>query len=254
MASASPAAMDDDEAERKKLRLEENLLDDKTSTYNLSDEEDVGEDEPFTLVAYKKKRAEGIPVVFRPTAEGASFWKATRKVKLLRKCVGMSSFMEENRALMNPLQTLRLFILYVIYLSAHRNNSSRQTPREPPRAHPRDHSREVHLSTPTYASKLRTPTRPQPESSRTDSASVRPSYNIETSRRSQQASETEPFKGDHASASVMQLILPMLFAALQAILSALPEANNLPEVKALLPLEALLYQQSGSDLRQVTYG
>lgn len=128
------------------------------------------------------------------------------------------------------------------------------TPREPPRAHPRDHSREVHLSTPTYASKLRTPTRPQPESSRTDSASVRPSYNIETSRRSQQASETEPFKGDHASASVMQLILPMLFAALKAILSALPEANNLPEVKALLPLEALLYQQSGSDLRQVTYG
>ncbi|KAH7969355.1 hypothetical protein HPB52_017013 [Rhipicephalus sanguineus] len=150
MASASPAAMDDDEAERKKLRLEENLFDDKTSTYNLSDEQDMGEDEPFTLVAYKKKRADGIPVVFRPTAEGASFWKvnpnrvsaevvsaakekeqsfkttrdgsfsAARKVKLLRKCIGMSSFMEENRAPMNPLQTLRLFILYVIYLSAHR--------------------------------------------------------------------------------------------------------------------------------------
>ncbi|KAH7969003.1 hypothetical protein HPB52_013601 [Rhipicephalus sanguineus] len=162
MASASPAAMDDDEAERKKLRLEENLFDDKTSTYNLSDEEDMGEDEPFTLVAYKKKRAEGIPVVFRPTAEGASFWKvnpnrvsaevvsaakekAARKVKLLRKCVGMGSFMEENRAPMNPLQTLRLFILYVIYLSAHRNNNSRQTHQENRQEHTRETTHEKYI-------------------------------------------------------------------------------------------------------------
>ncbi|KAH7936224.1 hypothetical protein HPB52_020164 [Rhipicephalus sanguineus] len=61
--------MDDDEAESKKPRLEENKFDDKTSTYDFSDEEDMGEDEPFTLVTYKKKRAEGIPVVFRPTGE-----------------------------------------------------------------------------------------------------------------------------------------------------------------------------------------
>ncbi|KAL1413991.1 hypothetical protein MTO96_007806 [Rhipicephalus appendiculatus] len=68
--------MDDDQAESKKPRLDENKLDDKTSTYDLSDEDDVGDDEPFTLVTYKKKRAEGIPVVFRPTSEGASFWQA----------------------------------------------------------------------------------------------------------------------------------------------------------------------------------
>ncbi|KAL1415687.1 hypothetical protein MTO96_029012 [Rhipicephalus appendiculatus] len=67
--------MDDDEAQSKKPRLDENKFDDKTSTYDLSDEDDMGDDEPFTLVTYKKKRAEGIPVVFRPTSEGASFWQ-----------------------------------------------------------------------------------------------------------------------------------------------------------------------------------
>lgn len=455
MAPASTAALEDDEAESKKPRLEENPLDDKTSTYYLSDEEDMGEDEPFTLVTYKKKRAEGIPVVFRPTAEGASFWKvnpnrvsaevvsaAKEKVQSFRTTrdgsfsVSVASLSSAKRLLMLsnvgglevkpfipesytrnvgkvkhvPLQysdeqlleylrdagviSARRQIKYYrqedggvttrplhsviltfrddrpipgrIYLGftshpveeylgpalrcyncqrfGHMAKSCRNTrrckicseehhhkecksvlqpkcancagnhaasysgcpqskaaakmrrhelihgrkprpnepspnleivhpvrdppqrppqqqptstprepPRETPRAHSRDHSREVPSSNPTYASKLRTPTGPLPESSKTDSASVRPNYNIETSRHSQQASENQPFNGDRASASVMQLILPMLFAALKAILSALPEANNLPEVKALLPLEALLCQQSGSNLRQVTY-
>ncbi|XP_072144472.1 uncharacterized protein [Dermacentor andersoni] len=67
--------MADGEAETKKLRLEDGKYDDRTSTYELSDEEEMGEDAPFTVVTYKKKRAEGIPVVFRPTSEGTTFWQ-----------------------------------------------------------------------------------------------------------------------------------------------------------------------------------
>ncbi|KAH7976920.1 hypothetical protein HPB52_021497 [Rhipicephalus sanguineus] len=71
--------MDDNEVESKKPPLEENKFDDKTSTYDFSDEEDMGEDEPFTLVTYKKKRAEGIPAVFRPT--GCPQNKAAAKMR-----------------------------------------------------------------------------------------------------------------------------------------------------------------------------
>ncbi|KAH6928789.1 hypothetical protein HPB50_019521 [Hyalomma asiaticum] len=61
--SAPSANMDDaGESEAKELRVDE----DKTSTYDLSEDEDIDCDEtPFTLVSYKKKRSEGIPVVFR---------------------------------------------------------------------------------------------------------------------------------------------------------------------------------------------
>ncbi|KAH6944893.1 hypothetical protein HPB50_006038 [Hyalomma asiaticum] len=65
--------MDDaGESEAKKLRVDG----DKTSTYDLSEDEDIDCDEtPFTLVSYKKKRPEGIPVVFRPSEEGSNFWQ-----------------------------------------------------------------------------------------------------------------------------------------------------------------------------------
>ncbi|KAH6946227.1 hypothetical protein HPB50_012315 [Hyalomma asiaticum] len=71
--SAPSANMDDaGESEAKKLRVDE----DKTSTYDLSEDEDIDCDEtPFTLVSYKKKRPEGIPVVFRPSDEGSNFWQ-----------------------------------------------------------------------------------------------------------------------------------------------------------------------------------
>lgn len=71
--SAPSANMDDvGESEAKKPRVDE----DKTSTYDLSEDEDIDCDEtPFTLVSYKKKRPEGIPVVFRPSEEGSNFWQ-----------------------------------------------------------------------------------------------------------------------------------------------------------------------------------
>ncbi|KAL1429636.1 hypothetical protein MTO96_015979 [Rhipicephalus appendiculatus] len=187
--------MDDDEAQSKKPRLDENKFDDKTSTYDLSDEDDMGDDEPFTLVTYKKKRAEGIPVVFRPTSEGASFWQvnpnrvsaeivsaakekvqsfrttrdgsfsvsvaslasakrllmlanAARKAKLLQKCAVMSLSMEENRAPMNPFQTLRLFIQYVIHLSGHRNKSSRETHQENRQEHIQETNQKKYVQAP----------------------------------------------------------------------------------------------------------
>lgn len=66
------------EGESKRPRLEEtqNQDNDNTSNYDLSDYEDIECDEaPFTSVTYKKKRSEGIPVVFRPSEEGHTFWQ-----------------------------------------------------------------------------------------------------------------------------------------------------------------------------------
>lgn len=452
-ASTSSGAMDDDEAESKKPRLEENKFDDKTSTYDFSDEEDMGEDEPFTLVTYKKKRAEGIPVVFRPTGEGTSFWQvnpnrvsaeivsaAKEKVQSFRTTrdgsfsVSVASLASAKRLLMLsnvgglevrpfipesytrnvgkvrnvPLQysdeqlleylkdagvisarrqmkyyrqedgavtsrSLHTVILTFrddrpipgrIYLgfTSHpveeylgpalrcyncqrfghmakscrstrrckicsedhdhkecksvlqpkcancagnhaasysgcpqnkaaaqmrrhelihgrqprRNEASpnpaivnpvrdhppqrtpqpphqRDASREPQRVQPKDQTRVEKPSAPTYASKLRTPPRHPAESNGPESSNVCTSYTSETPRRSQRPSGKIPANTDHTSASVTELILPMLFAAIRAILSALPEANNLPEVKALLPLEALLCKQSGSNLQQVAY-
>ncbi|KAH7983967.1 hypothetical protein HPB52_015859 [Rhipicephalus sanguineus] len=66
---------------------------------------------------------------------------------------------------MNPLQTLRLFILYqIVHLSGHRNNPSREAHQE--------NRKEYIQEIPTYASKLRTPMRPQAESNRADRSNV----------------------------------------------------------------------------------
>ncbi|KAH7944358.1 hypothetical protein HPB52_018620 [Rhipicephalus sanguineus] len=149
--------MDDDEAESKKPRLEENKFDDKTSTYDFSDEEDMGEDEPFTLVTYKKKRAEGIPVVFRPTGEGCPQNKAAAQMRRHELIHGRQPRRNEaspNPAIVNPV----------------RDHPPQRTPQPP---HQRDASREPQKETrvekpsaPTYASKLRHPAESNgPESS-----------------------------------------------------------------------------------------
>ncbi|KAH7931544.1 hypothetical protein HPB51_029814 [Rhipicephalus microplus] len=82
------------------------------------------------------QQASSLPVITLPHIQAA------RKVKLLQKCVGMSSFMEENHAPMNHLQTLRLFILYVMHLSGHHNNS-RQTRQENRQESRQEHTREI---------------------------------------------------------------------------------------------------------------
>ncbi|KAL1431341.1 hypothetical protein MTO96_014198 [Rhipicephalus appendiculatus] len=70
-ASVPSETMDETgESEAKKPRVD----DDRTSTYDLSEEDIDCDDTPFTFVSYKKKRPEGIPVVFRPSEEGNSFW------------------------------------------------------------------------------------------------------------------------------------------------------------------------------------
>lgn len=122
--------------------------------------------------------------------------------------------------------------------------------REPPRVQSRDQSRGSQSSAPTYASMLRKPTKQQAESNTPESSHVRTHH---SQRPYVPPAAVTPVNSDHTTTSVTQLILPMLFAALKAILSALPEANNLPEVKALLPLEALLCQQSGPTLRQAVH-
>ncbi|KAH6943506.1 hypothetical protein HPB50_022414 [Hyalomma asiaticum] len=73
--SQTSGAMQNGEPENKKAHLDDDKDDDTTSTYDVSDDEDMGDDAPFTVVTCKKKRAEGIPVVFRPTEEGTSFWQ-----------------------------------------------------------------------------------------------------------------------------------------------------------------------------------
>ncbi|KAH6931237.1 hypothetical protein HPB50_023013 [Hyalomma asiaticum] len=73
--SQASGAMNNGEPENKKAHLDDDKDDDKTSTYEVSDDEDIGDDAPFTVVTYNKKRAEGIPVVFRPTGAGTSFWQ-----------------------------------------------------------------------------------------------------------------------------------------------------------------------------------
>ncbi|KAH7941813.1 hypothetical protein HPB49_017672 [Dermacentor silvarum] len=77
--SPTPVTMvEPSEGESKRPRLEEthNQDNDNTSNYDLSDYEDIECDEaPFTSATYKKKRSEGIPLVFRPSEEGHNFWQ-----------------------------------------------------------------------------------------------------------------------------------------------------------------------------------
>lgn len=441
--SQASGAMQNGEPESKKAHLDDDKDDDKTSTYDVSDDEDMGDDAPFTVVTYKKKRAEGIPVVFRPTEEGTSFWHVnpnrvsteivsaakekvqsfrttrdgsfsvsvtslasakrllmltnvgglevkpfipesyTRNVRKVRhvplqytdgqlldylKESGVISarrqvkyYRQEDGAVMSrPLHTViltfrddrpipgRIYLGFTSHpveeylgpalrcyncqrfghmakscrstrrckicsedhhhkecksvlqpkcancagnhaasysgcpqnkaaaqLRRHelihgrqprRNEAppnldivhpaqgqqhqrtpesqrprepSRDPPREPTGVQPRAQSRGSQSVITTYASKLQIPKRQQAE---------------ETSRQPQRPQvfhpEAAPVDGAHTTASVTELILPMLFAALKAILSALPEANNLPEVQALLPLEALLCHQSRPSTRQ----
>ncbi|KAH6943630.1 hypothetical protein HPB50_024834 [Hyalomma asiaticum] len=57
---------------------------------------------------------------------------------------------------------------------------------------------------------------------------------------------------DYAPVPMAHVLLPMLFTALRAILSAIPQANNLPEVKALLSMESLVIPQPPSESRQAS--
>ncbi|CAN7945588.1 unnamed protein product [Ixodes hexagonus] len=56
--------------------------DEKTSEYSVIDMENVDNDggAPFTFVTYKKDRASGIPVVFKPTKPRSSFWHVNPNV------------------------------------------------------------------------------------------------------------------------------------------------------------------------------
>ncbi|KAL1424061.1 hypothetical protein MTO96_003686 [Rhipicephalus appendiculatus] len=144
--------MDDDEAQSKKPRLDENKFDDKTSTYDLSDEDDMGDDEPFTS-AQKNMTTRSASQFFSPNVRIAQVItlppiQAARKAKLLQKCAVMSLSMEENRAPMNPFQTLRLFIQYVIHLSGHRNKNSRETHQENRQEHIQETTQKKYVQAP----------------------------------------------------------------------------------------------------------
>ncbi|KAL1416287.1 hypothetical protein MTO96_006318 [Rhipicephalus appendiculatus] len=60
----------------------------------------------------------------------------------------MSLSMEENRAPMNPFQTLRLFIQYVIHLSGHRNKNSRETHQENRQEHIQETTQKKYIQAP----------------------------------------------------------------------------------------------------------
>ncbi|KAL1417522.1 hypothetical protein MTO96_000619 [Rhipicephalus appendiculatus] len=77
-------SMSDEASSAKKVRVEDQAENthEKTSTYSLSDEDIDCEEEAdsFTQVTYKKRRFEGIPVVFRPIEETRTFWKVNPNV------------------------------------------------------------------------------------------------------------------------------------------------------------------------------
>ncbi|KAL1424140.1 hypothetical protein MTO96_003638 [Rhipicephalus appendiculatus] len=83
-AMSKAESMLDEASSAKKVRVEDQAdnTHEKTSTYSLSDEDiDCDEEaDSFTQVTYKKRRFEGIPVVFRPIEETRTFWKVNPNV------------------------------------------------------------------------------------------------------------------------------------------------------------------------------
>ncbi|XP_075730736.1 uncharacterized protein LOC142774230 [Rhipicephalus microplus] len=317
----------------------------------------MGEDEPFTLVTYKKKRAEGIPVVFRPTAEGASFWKvnpnrvsaevvsaAKEKVQSFRTTrdesfsVSVASLSSAKRLLMLsnvggldvkpfipesytrnvgnvkhvPLQYSNEQLLEYLrdagvisarrQIKYYRQEDGGVTTRPlhsviltfrddrpiPGKiyleftSHPVEeylglalrcyncqrlghmakscrNTRQCKICSEEHHHKecksVLQPKRANCAGNHAASYSGCPQSKAAAKMRRHELIHGRKPRPSEPSLNleIVHPILPMLFAALKAILSALPKANNFPEVKALLPLEALLCQQSGSNLRQVTY-
>lgn len=58
---------------------------------------------------------------------------------------------------------------------------------------------------------------------------------------------------ENSSMSIAQLVIPMLFTALKAILAAIPQAKNLPEVKAVLSMEQVVLQYATTDAAQARH-
>lgn len=60
----------------------ENADDEAASTYSMTEMDNDGKNggTPFTFVSYKKDRASGIPVFFKPTQPGSSFWRVNPNV------------------------------------------------------------------------------------------------------------------------------------------------------------------------------
>lgn len=88
-ATRKAESMSDEASSAKKVRVEDQneYMNEKTSTYSLRDEEEEDieiecdeEADPFTLVTYKKRRFEGIPVVFQPIDETKTFWRVNPNV------------------------------------------------------------------------------------------------------------------------------------------------------------------------------
>ncbi|KAM7307787.1 hypothetical protein ISCGN_011423 [Ixodes scapularis] len=61
--------------------VERDQGEDNTSLYSLRDiTDETDNDEPYTVVTYRKNRATGIPVVFKPTTPNTSFWRVNPNV------------------------------------------------------------------------------------------------------------------------------------------------------------------------------
>ncbi|KAH6928843.1 hypothetical protein HPB50_020326 [Hyalomma asiaticum] len=370
--SAPSANMDDaGESEAKKLRVDE----DKTSTYDLSEDEDIDCDEtPFTLVSYKKKRPEGIPVVFRPSEEGSNFWQvnpnraaseivaaAKEKVQSFRVnrdgsfSVNVAS-LSSARHLLSMSEVAGLGVKTSIPASYTRNvGKIRHVPvqytedqlvdflkefgvtsarrqarfnrqedgsvniaasklrrheliygRLPPHNAPSPNPDTVRYAPSisnqeqeqrdkrSYSATLKRPGRQGPITERHDQSTGNAAHCAQTSHESGRSAQQQPVPlhqqphltphqrrqhspqqnqssqrtpqaalrqpattapgasastSDYAPVPMAHVLLPMLFTALRAILSAIPQANNLPEVKALLSMESLVIPQPPSDLQ-----
>ncbi|KAH6931693.1 hypothetical protein HPB50_027239 [Hyalomma asiaticum] len=339
--SAPSANMDDaGESEAKKLRVDE----DKTSTYDLSEDEDIDCDEtPFTLVSYKKKRPEGIPVVFRPSEEGSNFWQvnpnraaseivsaAKEKVQSFRVnrdgsfSVNVAS-LSSARQLLSMSEVAGLGVKTSIPASYTRNVASysgcpqniaasklrrheliygRLPPHNAPSPNPDtvryapsiSNQEQEQRDKRSYSATLKRPGRQGPITERHDQSTGNAAHCAQTSHESGRAAQQQPVPlyqqphltphqrrqhspqrnqssqrtpqaahrqpattapgasastSDYAPVPMAHVLLPMLFTALRAILSAIPQANNLPEVKALLSMESLVIPQPPSESRQV---
>ncbi|XP_029840872.2 uncharacterized protein LOC115324407 [Ixodes scapularis] len=61
--------------------VERDQGEDNTSLYSLRDiTDETDNDEPYTVMTYRKNRETGIPVVFKPTTQNTSFWRVNPNV------------------------------------------------------------------------------------------------------------------------------------------------------------------------------
>ncbi|KAH6938483.1 hypothetical protein HPB50_010002 [Hyalomma asiaticum] len=206
--SAPSANMDDaGESEAKKLRVDE----DKTSTYDLSEDEDIDCDETPYAPSISNQEQEQTDkrsysaTLKRPGRQGPSTERHDQSTGNAAHCAQTSH--ESGRAAQQQPVPL--------YQQPHLTPYQR-----------RQHSPQRHQSS----------QRP-PQAALRQPATTAPGASASTS--------------DYAPVPMAHVLLPMLFTALRAILSAIPQANNLPEVKALLSMESLVIPQPPSESRQV---